>query len=182
MTPAAGASESAVIFSVQGNLGGGERGGRAVGIAHRIAVTRGRLVWTCGLLALAGTVVFVALNLTGVWAHGDDLWTDLRAEITSSDVASVELVAGPKRSVLSPTDSRPVMEAFVAGEFDEDNPHDFGPTAEVAVLITLGDGRVVAANQWPDGRFEMLAHERQFLVRSPRLEALLRDLGLVYSN
>jgi hypothetical protein len=83
-------------------------------------------------------------------SDGDELWARLRQDMAGADIVSAELRA------------------------------DGLKTTAVVVLLHYADGRALTPNQWPDGRFEVRYEERQFLVRCPELEALLKERGFVY--
>jgi hypothetical protein len=105
----------------------------------------------------------------------------MQHEIATAKVVSVAL-RGPRTADASITgaECQEFVRALVAGTFDEDNPNNYGPTPEVSALFTCADGQVIIANEWPDGRFELRYEDRQFLVRAPGLEVLLRQRGFVY--
>ncbi|MHB0981238.1 MAG: hypothetical protein ACYC5Q_14430 [Thermoleophilia bacterium] len=131
------------------------------------------------LLAAALLAGATGCNLLGVDAGR--LWADLQRDLTTSTVVSVELQAdGRENTLVTGAEADGLSQAFLAGTFSEDNPENFGPTPAVSALFLYAGHEPLAVNQWPDGRFELRSAERQFLIDSPELSALLRQKGFVY--
>jgi len=138
-------------------------------------IRQSRIAWfsTC-------TIVLVAVGVAAFWCaqSGSGLWHEMGQELSRAEIATVEIRApGPTRVVVDNAEVQVFVQALASGTFAEENRRNFGPTAEVVVLFTSRDGQVSAANQWPDGRFELVYRGSQFLVEAPDLEQLLRLRG-----
>ena len=107
-------------------------------------------------------------------------WEDMQRRFDPAAVSTVELTAPGRRVTLTGAQAQTFTRAVLAGAFNESNAQHFGPTPEVGVGYAFPGEETFRSNQWPDGRFEILWNDRQFLVSSPELARLLEEKGYVY--
>jgi hypothetical protein len=131
--------------------------------------------------AVAAAVVLMVVGHALFRRDEAELWSDIQKEFAVSPILSVELRAdGPEQMTLTGVDAEAFSKALLAATFSEGNPDNYGPTPAVLASFDYTGHERFGANQWPDGRFELRWDERQFLVSSPELAALLREKGFVY--
>ncbi len=107
-------------------------------------------------------------------------WEDMQRRFDPAAVTTVELTGPAGPATLTGAEAQRFTRALLAGTFSESNAQHFGPTPEIGVGYAFPGEETFRSNQWPDGRFEILWNERQFLVSSPELARLLEEKGYVY--
>jgi hypothetical protein len=143
-----------------------------------------RRLWPpVAIVALIGLAAFFVLTfIIQVPEELDRVtWEDMQRRFDPATVTTVELTApAERRATLTGAEAQTFTRALLAGTFSESNAQHFGPTPEIGVGYAFPGEETFRSNQWPDGRFEILWNDRQFLVSSPELARLLEEKGYVY--
>lgn len=142
---------------------------------------RERRPWRWPLAFVLLSCLLVIPSCTSGREKSEGAWSEVRESLSRGEILTIEIRGpGRKEIVRSPAEVSTIIDAFVSGAFDEDNPNHFGPTPEITVLFMMNGGEYQAVGQWPDGRFELQRDERQFLVEAPELAVVLKERGFVY--
>jgi hypothetical protein len=151
------------------------------GLAARIPLRR---LWPpVAIIALIVLAAFFVLTfIVQVPEELDRVtWKDMQRRFDPAAVTKVELTGPAGRpATLTGAEALSFARALFAGTFVESNAQHFGPTPEIGVGYAFPGEETFRSNQWPDGRFEILWNDRQFLVSSPELARLLEGKGYVY--
>lgn len=151
------------------------------GLAARVPLRR---LWPLAVIIalIVLVVIFVFTFLVKSPEERDRAtWTRMQRHFDPAAVTKVEL-RGPAKlqAALAGPEAQTFTQALLAGTFSETNAQHLGPTPEIGVRYTFPGEETFGSNQWPDGRFEVLWDDRQFLVSSPELARLLEEKGYVY--